>query len=152
MSPRGYARMRDANEKPIVLALRAVGAHVTQLDGKGVPDLLVGFRGATHLLEVKLPLGKHGGRTSGGASRPGNGGDGTLTEAQVAWHAGWCGGRVAIVRTPDEALAAIGALDAAAVGGATLVDVTHASDRDDADATVPDQSSDTLDWDREVKP
>ena len=44
MSLNRYATKRDLNERPIVDALRAVGATVVQLD-KPV-DLLVGFRRA----------------------------------------------------------------------------------------------------------
>lgn len=106
---RGWARMRDTNERPIIEALRAAGATVTQLDGKGVPDLLVGFRGQTFLLEVKLPLGAKGGTAhGGGASKPGAGGDGVLTKSQVEWWGAWTGAPAIIVRNPAEALAAIG--------------------------------------------
>ena len=48
------AARRDANETKIVDALRACGAvvrYVTQ--GDGIPDLLVGYKGYTILLEVK---------------------------------------------------------------------------------------------------
>lgn len=45
----------DANQPEIVAALRKVGASVRSLAavGKGCPDLLVGFRGANYLIEVK---------------------------------------------------------------------------------------------------
>ncbi len=45
----------DANQREIVATLRSVGALVILLSaiGKGVPDLLVGFRGVWTLLEVK---------------------------------------------------------------------------------------------------
>lgn len=85
MSPRvGQARKRDANEPAIVDALRAVGAHVTAISGKGAPDLLVRFRGQLWGFEVKS-------------------GKGTRTEAQenTQWP---------IVRTPDEALRSVGAI------------------------------------------
>lgn len=49
------AAHRDKSEKPIVAALRAVGAYVLLLSGKGVPDLLVCFRGTWTPLEVKTP-------------------------------------------------------------------------------------------------
>lgn len=102
--------MRDTNEPAIVKALKAVGASVTPLNGTGVPDLLVGFRGQTYLLEVKLPLGKKGGTGhGGGASKKGAGGDGVLTESQLKWWRGWCGKFPKIVRSPEEALAVIGA-------------------------------------------
>jgi len=57
----GQTRRRDQNEKAISQALRAVGAHVTPISGKGAPDLLVrprGFRNGLCVgLEVKSPSG-----------------------------------------------------------------------------------------------
>lgn len=100
------AKRRDANEGPIVDNLRAVGATVTRLDGDGVPDLLVGFRGRTLLLEVKLPLGARGGVHHHG--KPGS--DGDMTPAQVRWWREWLGESAVVVRSPAEALAAIGLL------------------------------------------
>ena len=44
----------DDNQKDIVKALRAIGATVRIVtQGEGIPDLLVGFRGHTVLMEVK---------------------------------------------------------------------------------------------------
>lgn len=100
-----FARNRDSNEKAIVDALVAAGASVTRLNETGVPDLLVGFRGATFLLEVKRPLGPRGGR-----HHHGHDGDvGDMTDHQVKWWSKWKGVGPAIVRSPVEALAAIGA-------------------------------------------
>ena len=108
-----YAKKRDNNEPGIIDALVEAGAHVTQLGDFGVPDLLVGYKLKTYLLEVKGELGPRGG---------GTGRD--LTEAQIVWWNGgkrlrkhhkplppWAdvGGPANIVRTPEEALAAIGA-------------------------------------------
>lgn len=64
----------DRNQTEIVEALRAIGASVQSLApvGKGVPDLLVGYRGVNFLIEVK---GKNG----------------VLTAPQVTWHAEWRG-------------------------------------------------------------
>ena len=83
----------DGNQKPIVEALRAVGATVTHLHqvGKGCPDLLVGFRRRAYLLEVKSE-------------------DGELDESQVVWHRTWAGPAVSVVRSPEDALRAIGAV------------------------------------------
>lgn len=80
----------DSNQSAIVSALRTVGASVESLAdvGAGVPDLLVGFRGQNHLMEVKTAKGK-------------------LTGDQELWHKTWRGQKV-VVRTVDEALAAIG--------------------------------------------
>jgi len=89
------APKRDGNEAAIIAALRAVGASVTQLDGVGVPDLVVGWRGKTHLLEVK-----DGGKPPSHRR---------LTPAQREWHAAWRGGSLVVVADIDAALAAIGA-------------------------------------------
>jgi hypothetical protein len=87
----------DANQKAIVDALRSIGATVQSLAavGKGVPDLLVGFRGNMFLLEVK------DGRKPPSAQR--------LTALQVSWHSTWRGPPVSVVRNVTEALRAVGA-------------------------------------------
>jgi hypothetical protein len=95
------AKRRDANEPEVVIALEAVGATVTRLDGDGVPVLLVGFKGCTFLLEVKNPNAKGGGKY--------NTGGGCLTAEQAKWWSSWTGEQAIIVYTPAEALAAIGA-------------------------------------------
>lgn len=84
------AAKRDINEAQIVAALRAIGASVQHLSAPGVPDLLVGFRGANMLLEVKRTKGK-------------------LTAPEAEWHNEWRG-QVAIVRSVDDALRLIGAI------------------------------------------
>lgn len=106
MTHRRAAR-RDDNEPEIVSALVAVGASVTLVSIDGVPDLLVGFQGRTYQLEVKhlSATGKTVRRTSGGR-RPDERG---LTQDQQDWWAAWRGTPPVIVRTPAEALAAIGA-------------------------------------------
>lgn len=80
----------DGNQADIVAALRAVGATVQPLHtvGKGCPDLLVGYRGVNHLLEVK------------------NGSD--VTDDQRQWIGTWCG-MVTVVHSVDQALQSIGA-------------------------------------------
>lgn len=100
------AKRRDANEPDVVNALVAAGAVVTRLDGDGVPDLLVGFKGRSFLLEVKLPMGPRGGLPE---HREHEGGRGDLTAAQVKWWDAWIGEPAIVVRSPSEALAAIGA-------------------------------------------
>ena len=89
------AKRTDANQSAIITILRQVGATVVDLSavGKGVPDLLVGHRGVTYLLEVKNVKGKN-----------------KTTPDQDIFYAWWRGGPVHIVRTADEALAAIGAI------------------------------------------
>ena len=86
------AARADANQPPIVQALRTVGATVYSLHrvGAGVPDLLVGFRGVTYLLEVKEPKG------------------GTLTPQQIDFGLTWKGRPISIVKSVEEALRAIG--------------------------------------------
>lgn len=80
------ARRTDANQKDIVAALRAAGRTVEVISdvGRGVPDLLVSFRGVNYLLEVKIPGAK-------------------LTPDEAMFHAGW-DGPIAVVTTEQEAV------------------------------------------------
>jgi Holliday junction resolvase len=94
VSPRRFAARRgpaDANQAGIITALRRCGASVVDLHavGAGCPDLLVGFHGATWLLEVKTAKG-------------------LVRESQAAFARDWRGAPVIVVRTVAEALAAIG--------------------------------------------
>lgn len=90
------AMKRDDAERDIVRTLEAAGATVSRLSPTGasgetgLPDLLVGFRGVNYLLEVKTGRRK---------LRPG----------QVAWRERWQGQAVAVVRSVEDALAAVGA-------------------------------------------
>lgn len=82
----------DATQSEIVAALRSVGASVQSLAsvGAGVPDLLVGLRGVTLLIECKdgsLPPSRR-----------------RLTPEQEAWHAAWSGAPVWVITSADEAL------------------------------------------------
>lgn len=88
----------DGNQTQIVEALRAVGATVQTLAavGKGVPDLLVGYKGQTLLLEVK-----------NGRKPPS---ERKLTEDQLVWHRNWNGGPLAVVDGVDSALRMLGVL------------------------------------------
>ncbi len=92
------AARTDDNQEQIVRALRAVGAKVQSLAavGEGTPDLLVGFRRQSYLLEVK-----------DGAKPPSAR---KLTPDQQVWHSSWTGLPVVIVETVDDALQAIGAI------------------------------------------
>ena len=76
----------DANHVEIVAKLRQVGAVVVDLAkvGGGCPDLLVGFRGKSYLMEVK---------TAKGYIRP----------TQVLFFTTWRGGEIAVVRSFDDA-------------------------------------------------
>lgn len=82
---------RDENEDEIVRALKRVGASVELISAPGVPDLLVGFRDGTFLIEVKGEKGR-------------------LTDAQKRFRERWRGGPVITARTWQEALRAIGAI------------------------------------------
>jgi Holliday junction resolvase len=85
----------DSNQTQVVSALRAAGASVQSLAavGKGVPDLLVGYKGKTLLMEVK------DGNKVPSAQR--------LTEDQLTWHGEWKGGSLAVVDGPEAALRVI---------------------------------------------
>ncbi len=49
---------RDANEAALVAGWRAIGAEVWHLSGRGLPDVLVRFRGVLHAFEIKTATGK----------------------------------------------------------------------------------------------
>ena len=91
MTPRWDAKT-DANQAEIVEALRAVGASGLVLSrvGQGCADLAVGRHGFTYFLEIKTDKGK-------------------MTPAEQEFMDTWRG-HYAIVRTPEEALRAIGVL------------------------------------------
>lgn len=86
------AAKADANQREVVAALRAVGCSVSSLHrvGDGVPDLLVGYRGHTLLIEVKDGTKPPSARM--------------LTPDQLAWHAAWRGGPLAVVDGVEAAL------------------------------------------------
>ena len=88
-------RKTDANQASIMAALRQVGATVVDLSavGRGVPDLLVGFRGHTYLLEVKNKAGRN-----------------RLTADQDVFLAWWHGVPPVIVYNENDALIAIDAV------------------------------------------
>lgn len=84
----------DANHSEIVTALRKIGATVTSTAavGKGFPDLAVGWRGMTLLLEIK------------DGSKPPSARK--LTEDERDWHDMWRG-HAEVVNTVDEAIRAV---------------------------------------------
>ena len=88
----------DANQEAVVTALRTAGATVQSLAsvGKGVPDLLVGYKGQTLLMEIKDGFKAPSARL--------------LTEDQLRWHHNWKGGALAVVDNPDAALRMIGVI------------------------------------------
>jgi hypothetical protein len=87
------AKRTDLNQREIVQALRGVGAWVFPLHmvGHGFPDLLAIYRQRLYLLEVKSERG-------------------TLTPDELDWHLRHPGAAV-VVRSIDEALRAIGAVE-----------------------------------------
>jgi Holliday junction resolvase len=87
----------DANHVQVVEALRAAGATVQSLAavGKGVPDLLVSFKGVNLLMEVK------DGNKSPSRQK--------LTEDQIKFHGAWQG-PISIVDGPEAALRALGVI------------------------------------------
>ena len=91
MTPRLAAKV-DANQAAIVQALRTLGCSVQSLaaQGSGTPDLVVGIKGATFMVEVK-----------DGAKAPSAR---KLTQDQVAWHAAWRGHPVDIIETVEGAI------------------------------------------------
>lgn len=85
----------DNNHEAIVSALRAAGASVQSMAalGRGVPDLLVWFRGY-YIIECK-----------DGAKPPSKR---QLTKDQEDWIKAW-GGPVYVVESPEQALIVVGA-------------------------------------------
>lgn len=88
MSLHRWAARRDGPEQAIKQALEAVGAIVLKVSGKGLPDLLISYKGKWTPLEVKA---KHG----------------MLTEAQAMLQAR---AMFPVARTPEDALREIGAI------------------------------------------
>jgi hypothetical protein len=82
----------DKNQRPIVRALRKLGAKVVVITGAGedgAPDLFVGWKGETIGMEVKQP-------------------DGKPSEAQKKFHKEWPGARLCYVRSVGDAVREIG--------------------------------------------
>ena len=94
---------RDKAERHIITAGRSVGATVVQLNGKDVPDLLCGFRGVTHLAEVKSRiLSEEKGRKPRMRTT-------RVSEGQKTFAEEWRGGPTGIVYEPADLLRMIGA-------------------------------------------
>ena len=75
----------DTNQKSIVEAIRKCGGSACSIAslGHGVPDLIVGYRGQTVLVEVKHPKTE-------------------MNPMQREWAAKWQGSPVCVVRSPEE--------------------------------------------------
>jgi hypothetical protein len=93
------AARRDENERGIIFALEQVGATVHQVDAQDFPDLVVGYRGQTFLIEVIGDEKDKKFRQNGG-----------LSDGQAKWHRRWKG-HAAAARTQTQALRVIGAID-----------------------------------------
>lgn len=87
MSQQRAAYRVDANQPAIVQALRAIGASVQHLHtvGDGCPDILVGYKGRTYVMEIKATKRSQ------------------LTDDERAWHESWRG-TVYVVTSPDQAV------------------------------------------------
>ena len=86
-----YANRIDANQNQIVDALRKAGAVVRIISqGDGIPDLLVGYKGYTILMEVKdgdkVPSARK------------------LTEAEQKFFDDWRGGMLVVINSVEEAI------------------------------------------------
>ncbi len=89
----------DANHAAIVHELRKRGALVESLAavGKGVPDILVGWKNQFVLFEIK------DGNKCPSARK--------LTPAQEAWHRQWAGYLVFVVTSPANAIVTLGEIE-----------------------------------------
>jgi hypothetical protein len=88
-SARAYGAHRDAVEPAIVAELQSLGCSVQPLNGKDIPDLLVGVPlprggGVNVLLEAKT-------------------GSAQLKPGQAKWHAAWRGSKPHVIRTAAHA-------------------------------------------------
>jgi Holliday junction resolvase len=86
-----YANRIDANQNKIVDALRKAGAVVRIISqGDGIPDLLVGYKGYTILMEVKdgdkVPSARK------------------LTEPEQKFFDDWRGGMLVVINSVEEAI------------------------------------------------
>jgi Holliday junction resolvase len=87
---------RDTVEPEIIEALEKLGAKVVPLSGRGIPDLLVGYRRLTRLAECKTGKAK-------------------LTDDQAEFHKHWTGSPIAILRDATDAAYWILTLDPHAI-------------------------------------
>ena len=88
MSLARHAKKVDANQRAIVERFRAAGCSVAFWGANGAPDLVVGIRGVTILVEIK------DGRKPPSARR--------LTAAQQKWHQAWKGDAVVVVESVEQ--------------------------------------------------
>lgn len=79
-----YGARRDEAEPEVVKAFEAGGASVAKINGKDIPDLIVGYLRETHLVEVKTNKAK-------------------LRDGQATFARTWLGSPVIVARTPAQA-------------------------------------------------
>jgi hypothetical protein len=86
----------DTSQAPIIAMLRANGMSVKDCSsvGQGFPDLCIGFRGGTYLIEAK---------GAGHAHRALALGEPDLTAAQRVFHEQWAGD-IGVVKFPEAAV------------------------------------------------
>jgi Holliday junction resolvase len=89
-----FPKKVDNNQLEIVKAFRSMGATVLNLSGvgKGCPDLLIGYKGISVLVEIKSKTGK-------------------FTEPQLKFMEQWQGGAVNRIDSVDGAIRLIKLLD-----------------------------------------
>jgi Holliday junction resolvase len=89
-----FPKKVDNNQLEIVKAFRSMGATVLNLSGvgKGCPDLLIGYKGISVLVEIKSKTGK-------------------FTEPQLKFMEQWRGGAVNRIDSVDGAIRLIKLLD-----------------------------------------
>lgn len=94
--PKGYACRKDNNHNEIVNVLKQAGAYVLDMShvGAGFPDLIVGFKQKTILVEIKNPKTSYGKKG--------------LNKNQLKWRDSWIGGSYFVVDSVDSALHALG--------------------------------------------
>jgi hypothetical protein len=90
-----YAKKVDENQKTIVHTFIALGASVLNLStvGRGCPDLLIGYRGKSILVEIKRDA------------------KATFTEPQIKFMQEWRGGAVSRIDSIDAAIRLVKLLD-----------------------------------------
>ena len=93
-----YGAKKDANHHEVVDAMQKAGAYVIDMShvGKGFPDLIVGFRSQTILMEIKNPKTSYGKRG--------------LNKNQLKWKEQWTGDTYCVVDGPEAALRMIGVM------------------------------------------
>jgi hypothetical protein len=92
-----YKKRVDENQKTLIHTFICLGASVLNLStvGRGCPDLLIGYKGKTVLVEIKSST------------------KATFTEPQIKFMQEWRGGAVSRIDSVDAAIRLIKMLDMA---------------------------------------